>query len=58
MGVFQLLHSLVEGGFLPFVDDFHLETNITLDQKTFIFAFVRSPRFSSSDPLNMVYGLL
>jgi hypothetical protein len=58
MGILRLLHSLVEGGLLPFIDDFHLETKVTLDQETFIFALVRSPRLFSSGPSNMVYGLL
>ncbi len=34
--VFHLLHLFVEVDFHPFVDDFHLETKVILDQKTFI----------------------
>ncbi len=36
-----------------FVDDFHLETNLILDRKTFIYALTRSPH-----PSSMAYELL
>jgi hypothetical protein len=56
--VFRLFHPFVEVDFLPFVDDFHPEIDVTLDQKTFISALVHSPCFSSNGPLGMVYELL
>ncbi len=54
--VFHLLHLFVEVDFHPFVDDFHLETKVILDQKTFI--LVRSPYLYSSGPSSMVYEFL
>jgi hypothetical protein len=42
----------------PFVNDFHPNIEVTLDQKTFISALVRSPRISSNGLSNMVYELL
>jgi hypothetical protein len=42
----------------PFVDDFHLETKVTLNHKTFIFALAHSPCFSSDGPLGTVYEFL
>jgi hypothetical protein len=53
-----LLHPLVEVDFPPFVDDFHLEMTITLDQKAFIFNLAHSSRFFSNGPSSMVYELL
>jgi hypothetical protein len=55
---FTLLHPLVEVDFLPFIEDFHLEMEDTLDRETFISALVHSPCLSSDDPLGMVYELL
>jgi hypothetical protein len=31
MGILRLLHPLAKVDFAPFVDDFHLETKVTLD---------------------------
>ncbi len=58
MRVFHLLHLLIEVDFPPFVDDFHLETKVTLDQKTFISILAHSPHFSFGGPSSMVYELL
>jgi hypothetical protein len=58
MKVFRLLHLLVEVDLAPFVDDFHLKTQIILDQRTFISALACSPPFSFVGPLGMVYELL
>jgi hypothetical protein len=54
MGVFRHLPSLVEVDLLPFVDDFHFETKVFLDRKTFIFALA----LSFGAPLGMVYEIL
>ncbi len=58
MKILHLLDPLAKVNFPPFIDDFHLETKVTLDQDTFVFALVCSPHLSSSDPSNMVYKLL
>jgi hypothetical protein len=47
------LHPLAKVDIAPFVDDFHLETNLILDSKTFIYASTRSPH-----SLSMAYELL
>jgi len=47
------LHPLTKVDLPLFVNDFHLETNLVLDSKTFIFPLTRSPH-----PSNMVYELL
>jgi len=56
--VFWFLHLLAEVDLPPFVDDFHLETKVILDQKTFISILACSPHFSFGGPSNMVYELL
>jgi hypothetical protein len=56
--VLHLFHPFAEVDFFPFVDDFHLETKVTLDQEAFIFALIRSPRLSSGGPSGMVYEFL
>jgi hypothetical protein len=43
MEVLCLFHSHVEVDFPPFVDDFHLEMEVILNQKAFIFALIHSP---------------
>jgi hypothetical protein len=58
MRVFHLLHLLVEVDFPLFIDDFHHETKIILDQQTFIFVLVHSPHFSFGGPSGMVYEFL
>ncbi len=55
MGVLCLLHPLVKVDLPPFVDDFHLEINVTLDRKTFVFALAC---FFFCGHLSMVYELL
>ncbi len=55
MRVFHLLHPFVEVDFPPFVDDFHHETEVTLDRKSFISTLACSPYLYSSGPLNMMY---
>jgi hypothetical protein len=52
------LHPLVNVELPLFVDDFHLETNLTLDRKTFIYTLTHSPCLSSNNPLILVYELL
>ncbi len=52
------LHPLAKVDLPPFVDDFHLETNLVLDRKAFIYALTCSPRLSSSGPLGVVYEFL
>jgi hypothetical protein len=51
------LHPLVEVDFSPFVNDFHLEMDFTLDREAFIFALTCSPYLSSSNPSGVVYEL-
>jgi hypothetical protein len=55
MGVLCLLHPLANVDLPPFVDDFHLEIEVTLDRKTFVFALAC---FFSGDHSGMVYELL
>jgi hypothetical protein len=55
---FHHLHPLAKVDFTLFVDDFHLETNLGLDIKTFIFVFTHSTHLSSNGPSNTVYELL
>ncbi len=42
----------------PFVDDFHLETNLVSDREAFVYTLKRSPSFSYNGFLSMVYELL
>jgi hypothetical protein len=53
-----LLHPLVKVDFPPFVDDFHLEILVTLNQKAFIFNLAHSSCPFSNGPSGMVYELL
>jgi len=53
-----LFRPFVEVDILTFVDDFHSEMEVNLDQKTFIFALVRSPHLSFDVSSGMVYELL
>jgi len=57
-GVLHLLHPLVEVDLPLFVDDFHLEMKVILNQETFISTLVCSPRLSSNGSSGMVYELL
>ncbi len=52
------LHPLAKVDLHPFVDNFHLETNLILDREAFIYALTCFPRLSSSGPSAMVYELL
>jgi hypothetical protein len=56
--VLPLVHPLAKVDIFLFINDFHPKMEITLDQKTFIFALACSQRLSSSCPLDMVYELL
>ncbi len=58
MGVLRFLHPLAKVDFPPFVDNFHRETEVILNQDAFVFALARSPCLSTSCPLAMVYELL
>jgi len=42
----------------PFVDDFHPETKVISDQKSFIFVLVHSPLLCFNGHSSMVYELL
>jgi len=52
------LHPLVEVDFPPFVDDFHLETNLIFDREALMFALTHPPCLSFDGPLGMAYELL
>jgi len=56
--VLHLFHPFAKVDFLPFVDDFHLEMEVTLDRMEFIFALDRPSCFSFSDLSSVVYKLL
>jgi hypothetical protein len=58
MGGFRFLHPLVEVDLHPFINDFHFETEVTLNREAFIFALACSPCLSSNGPLDTVYKLL
>ncbi len=58
MWILCLFHPLAKVDPPPFVDDFHLQTEVTLNWEAFIFALARSPCLSSSGLLGMVYELL
>jgi len=51
-------HPLVKVDLPPFVDDFHLETNLILDREAFISTLTHSPSFSFNGLSGMVYELL
>jgi hypothetical protein len=55
---FWHLHPLIAVDLFPFVDDFHLKTNLVLDREAFISMLPCSPRLSFDSPLGMVYELL
>jgi hypothetical protein len=57
-GILHLFHSLAEVDLPLFVDDFHPETEVTLDRKAFVFALAQSPHLYSNGPSSMVYELL
>jgi hypothetical protein len=48
--VLRLLHPLVEVDLPPFVDDFHLEMEVTLKWEVFVFALACSSCLSSGGP--------
>jgi hypothetical protein len=56
--VLHLLHPLVEVDLPLFVDDFHLEIEVTLDRETFVSDLVRSLHLFSIGLSSMVYELL
>jgi hypothetical protein len=58
MGVLCLFHPYAKVDFSPFIDDFHPETKVILDQAVFIYALVCSPRLSFDGPSGMVYEFL
>jgi hypothetical protein len=58
MRVFHFFHPIVEVDFPPFVDDFHLEMEVTLDREAFVFALACLPHLYSGGVLGMVYELL
>jgi hypothetical protein len=47
---FHLLHPLTEVNLTSFIDDFHLEIKVTLDQEAFIFVLAHSPNLSFGGP--------
>ncbi len=55
---FHFLHPSIKVDLPPFVDDFHSETKVALDQKPFIYALAHSPCLSYVGLLNMVYEFL
>jgi len=55
MGVLRLLHPLAEVDFAPFVDDFHLETKVTLNWEAFVSTLVCSSCLSFRGLLGMVH---
>jgi hypothetical protein len=57
-GVFRLFHPFIKIHFPPFVDDFHLKIEATLDQEAFVSTLVYSPHLSFGGLLGMVYELL
>jgi len=58
MGILHFFHSLVKVDLPPFVDDFYLETKVTLNWKAFVFALAQSSHLSFDDPSGIVYELL
>ncbi len=55
---FWHFHPLAKVDLLPFVNDFHLEMNLVLDKKAFIYMLPCFPRLSFNNPSSMVYELL
>jgi hypothetical protein len=58
MGVLRLFHPLAEVDLRHFVDDFHFDTKVTLNEETFVFTLACSPCLSFGGPLSMVYEYL
>jgi hypothetical protein len=58
IAAFHHLHPLSEVDLPPFINDFHLKTNLVLDKETFIFTLTHFPHLLSGGPLGMVYELL
>jgi hypothetical protein len=58
MRILHLLHPPTKVDIPPFVDDFHLEIEVTLNWETFVYALVHSPHLSSDGLSSMVYELL
>jgi len=58
VGVLRLLHPLVEVDIALFIDDFHYDMEVILNQKALIFPLVCSPHFSFGGLLSMVYEFL
>jgi hypothetical protein len=56
--VFCLVHLFAKVDTPLFIDDFHLETEVILDQEAFISTLACSPRLSSSGSSDMVYEFL
>jgi hypothetical protein len=59
----RTIHTLIpstpiEVDLASFVDDFHLETEVTLNQEAFVSTLASSPPLSSNGPSTMVYELL
>lgn len=57
-GVLCFLHPLAKVDLLPFVDNFHREMEVTLNQDAFVFALAHWPHLSTSCLSAMVYELL
>jgi hypothetical protein len=58
MVAFHLFHPLAHVNLPPFINDFHLEMEVTLDQEAFIFTLACSSRLSSNSLLSTMYELL
>jgi hypothetical protein len=58
MRIFCLFHPLIEVDLPLFIDDFDPNTEVVLNQKTFISTLAHSPHFFSYGPSSMVYELL
>jgi hypothetical protein len=57
-GVLYFLHPLAKVDLPPFLDNFHHEMEVTLNQNAFVFTLAHSPRFSTNCLSAMVYELL
>jgi hypothetical protein len=56
--VLHFLHTIIAIDFPPFVNDFHCEMEVILNQEAFVSALVLSPRFFSGGLSGMVYKFL
>ncbi len=56
--VLRFLHSFFEVDLPPFIDNFHIDMEVTLNWKTFIYALACSPHLFFGGPLGMVYEFL